>query len=83
MANIEKKAWQGENMQMLLDSLEYNKTINWTSNFKAKNCDESTGDFNFRFKFASPKFIVYYIRNCPKTNLSSAAQIPVVHVTTF
>ena len=35
------------------------------------------GDFNFRFKLASPKFIVFCTRNCPITNLSSAVQIPV------
>ena len=28
------------------------------------------GEFNFRFKLASPKFIVYCTRNCPITKLS-------------
>ena len=35
------------------------------------------GEFNFRFKLASPKFIICCTRNCPITNLSSTVQIPV------
>ena len=32
---------------------------------------------NFRFKLASPKFIVYCMRNSPITNFSSTLQFPV------
>ena len=40
--------------------------MNWTSKFKAKNCGEPPeGEFNFRFKLASPKFIIYCTRNWP------------------
>ena len=35
--------------------------INQTSKFKAKNCEPPAGPAVFRYKLASPKFIVYHL----------------------
>ena len=62
---------------MLLDSLDYNKLSIGRASLKQKIATSPQCEFNFFFKLASPKFIVYCTRNCLITNLSSAVQIPV------